>query len=74
MQRVTETQDKILKNSSKCIENSSKIFSKLNQNLQKPNIPEIPVASSAAKTTKKACSCLQNKLCLKVSSKGKDFI
>jgi len=48
-----ETQGKIINNSSKFFENSSKILSKLKENPQKLNLPEIPVTSIAAKTTKK---------------------
>ena len=53
MDGPSETQGKNLNNSSKCYENSSKILSKLKQNPQKLNLPEIPVTSIAAKTTKK---------------------
>ena len=52
MDGFPETQGKILTNSSKFFENSSKILSKLKQNPQKLNLPEIPVTSIAAKTTK----------------------
>ena len=52
MDGFPETQGKILPNSSKFFENSSKILSKLKQNPQKLNLPEIPVTSIAAKTTK----------------------
>ena len=55
MDGFPETQGKILTNSSKFFENSSKILSKLKQNPQKLNLPEIQVTSVAAKTTKKAC-------------------
>ena len=56
MDGFPETQGKILTNSSKFFENSSKILSKLKQNPQKLNLPEIPVTCVAAKTAKKqAC-------------------
>ena len=60
MDGFPETQGKILTNSSKFFENSSKILSKLKQNPQKLNLPEIPVTSIAAKTTKKACFMAKN--------------
>ena len=53
MDGFPETQGKILTNSSKFFENSSKILSKLKQNPQKLNLPEISVTSVAAKMTKK---------------------
>ena len=53
MDGFPETQGKILTNSSKFFENSSKILSKLKQNPQKLNLPEIPVTCVAAKTAKK---------------------
>ena len=52
---LSETQGKILNNSSKFYENSSKILSKLKQKPQKLYLPEIPVTSIATKATKKAC-------------------
>ena len=56
MDGFPETQGKILTNSSKFFENSSKILSKLKQNPQKLNLPEIPFTCVAAKTAKKqAC-------------------
>ena len=51
MHCLPETQGKILNNSSKFFENSSKILSKLKQNPKKLNLPKIPVTSVAAKTT-----------------------
>ena len=57
MDGFPETQGKILTNSSKFFENSSKILSKLKQNPQKLNLPEIPFTCVAAKTAKKqACN------------------
>ena len=50
---LSETRGKILNNSSKFFENSSKILSKLKQNPEKLNLPEISDTSSYAKTTKK---------------------
>ena len=46
MDGISDTRGKILNNSSKFYENSSKILKKL-------NLPEIPVTSIAAKMTKK---------------------
>ena len=53
MDGFPETQGKILNNSSNFFENSSKILSKLKQNPQKLNLPEIPFTCVAAKTAKK---------------------
>ena len=47
MDGFPETQGKILTNSSKFFENSSKILSKLKQNPQKLNLPDIPVTSKS---------------------------
>ena len=55
MHGLPETQVKILNKSSNFFKNSSKMLSKLKQNPQKLNLPEISVTSVAAKTTKKAC-------------------
>ena len=54
MDGLLETHGKIVNNSSKFYENSSKILSKLKQNPQKLNLPEIPVTCVAAKTAKKS--------------------
>ena len=54
MDGFPETQGKILTNSSKFFENSSKILSKLKQNPEKLNLPQIPVTLLLQKRLKKA--------------------